>query len=140
MKIKLTFVLLSVLFWVGPLLFQSLHGFAATYDIKEMTPEVKAALDNRRNRFDSLRQFKTKGLIGENNRGYVEVLQDNSEAKSLAEAENKDRKFIYQTIVKQNNLPENALATIEEVFAQVQRDKASQGDKIQQPNGQWITK
>ncbi len=118
----------------------SSEGFAAKYDIKELTPEVKSALDSRRGRFDQLRQLKEQGIVGENNKGYVEVLQDNAEAKGLVEAENRDRKFIYQTIVKQNNLPSDALATVEEVFAQVQRDKAASGDKIQNADGQWVTK
>ena len=140
MKVKLSFILTSVLFLIGSLSFKTSDSFGVTYDIKEMTPEVKAALDNRRNRFEQLRNFKEKGIIGENNRGYVEALLDDAEAKALVEAENQDRKFIYKTIVQQNNLPTDALATIEGVFAQVQRDKASPGDKIQDTNGQWITK
>jgi uncharacterized protein YdbL (DUF1318 family) len=109
------------------------------YDIKEMTPEVQAALDNRRNRFDKLQVLKAKGTIGENNRGYVEVLNPNQEAEALVQAENKDRRLIYQTIERQNNLT-NALETIEKVFAQVQRDKASSGEKIQEESGRWMTK
>ena len=113
---------------------------AATYDIKEMTPEVKSALDNRKNRFDQLRALKQKGAIGENNHGYVEVIGGDSEAQSVADAENKDRRVIYKTIAEQNNLPGDALSTIETVFAQVQRDKANSGDKIQDASGSWITK
>lgn len=122
-------------------LFLSLAGVAsaAQYEIKEMTPEVKTALENRRNRFDELQALETRGVLGENNRGYVEVLQDNPEARALVEAENKDRRLIYQTIEKQNNLT-NALETIEKVFAQVQREKASPGEKIQLEDGRWVTK
>ena len=109
------------------------------YDIKEMTPEVKAALENRRGRFDRLKELKAKGAVGENNRGYVEVLSDASDAKSLVESENQDRSIIYKTIEAQNNLA-GALETIEKVFAQVQRDKASPGDKIQNENGEWVVK
>ena len=112
---------------------------AAQYEIKEMTPEVKTALENRRNRFDQLQALQAKGIAGENNRGYVEVLIDDPQARALAESENKDRKLIYQTIEEQNNLSD-ALATIEKVFAQVQRDKASPGEKIQREDGQWVTK
>ena len=109
------------------------------YSIKEMTPEVQAALDNRRDRFDQLRNLKAKGIIGENNRGYVEVLTSDAAASDLVNAENRDRKLIYKTVETQNDLTD-ALATIEKVFAQVQSDKASPGDKIQDENGHWMNK
>ncbi len=129
MRIFLTVILLGL--WAS---------FAqAQYEIKEMTPEVKGALENRRNRFDQLKALKAQGIIGENNRGYVEVLSDGPASRELAEQENKDRSLIYRTIEEQNNLS-NALETIEKVFAQVQRDKASPGDKIQTEDGQWTTK
>ena len=117
------------------------------YSIKEMTPEVEAALQNRRDRFDQLKELKQKGIIGENNKGYIEVLTSVAdevpssleEAQSLVQSENQDRQVIYQTIARQNDLKE-AVDTIEKVFAQVQRDKAQPGDKIQDEDGQWIVK
>lgn len=112
----------------------------ARYDIREMTPQVKSALDSRRDRFDELRALKAQGVVGENNRGYVEVLSENPKAQGLVDAENKDRRLIYQAIVEQNNLAASDLATVENVFAQVQRDKANAGDKVQDPDGKWTTK
>ena len=111
----------------------------AKYSIKKMTPEVEAALNSRHDRFDQMRALKTAGVLGENNHGYIEVLKEQSSAKALADAENQDRQVIYKTIAEQNGL-ENALATIEGVFAQVQRDKADAGDQIQTEDGQWIAK
>ena len=111
----------------------------AKYSLKEMTPAVEAALEGRRERFDELTAFKDKGAIGENNRGYIEVLAPDSGAKALAEAENKDRVVIYKTIAQQNGLTAE-LETIEKVFAQVQHDKAKPGAKIQNDDGQWGTK
>ena len=111
-----------------------------SYDIKEMTPDVKAALDGRRERNEQLRTLKAQGFIGENNHGYVQVLKPSSEAEALASTENKDRELIYKTIVAQNDLPADALGTVESVFAQVQRDKATTGDTLENESGQWITK
>ncbi|MDP2654009.1 MAG: DUF1318 domain-containing protein [Candidatus Omnitrophota bacterium] len=115
-------------------------AWAASYDIKEMTPEVKAALDSRRERFEQLRALKDQGAIGENNRGYVETLADDAEAKRVASAENKDRRLIYEAIVAQNNLAASELATVEKTFAQVQRGKADAGHKVQDASGNWATK
>ena len=124
----------------GTAMLKSTPGFAeAQYNIKVMTPDVQAALEARKNRYEKLRELKDKGLIGENNHGYVEALVDDLEAKSIVEAENQNRKSIYKTIEEQNNLT-NALSTIEKVFAQVQRDKAVPGDKFQQDDGKWSAK
>lgn len=109
------------------------------YNIKEMTPEVRAALDGRRDRFDQLKALKGQGAIGENNQGYVQALTGDASAKGTADAENSDRRVIYKTIEQQNNLT-NAMETIEKVFAQVQRDKANPGDKIQNEDGSWVAK
>ncbi|OGX23749.1 MAG: hypothetical protein A2787_00600 [Omnitrophica WOR_2 bacterium RIFCSPHIGHO2_01_FULL_48_9] len=132
----LLFIFIFSLLLTAPLPFASAEG---KYSIKEMTPEVQAALDSRRDRFEKLKELKSQGIVGENNRGYVELLTNDILAKALVDAENKDRKIIYQTIANQNEL-NDALETIEKVFAQVQRDKAMSGDKIQQEDGQWITK
>ncbi len=109
------------------------------YSIKELTPEVQSALDNRRERFDQLRALKTAGEVGENNKGYVDSLKSGPAVDSIVVAENQDRKTIYQTIAQQNGL-EDAVGTIESVFAQVQRDKASAGEQIQMEDGNWTAK
>jgi uncharacterized protein YdbL (DUF1318 family) len=111
-----------------------------TYDIKEMTPEVKSALEARKVRFGELKALKAQGFVGESNRGYTEALGGGAYVMTLVADENKDRKFVYQTIVDQNGLNEGALAAVESVFAGVQRDKASPGDKVQDAAGTWMTK
>ena len=112
---------------------------AAKYDIKKMTPDVSKALEHRRDRFDQLHELKSKGIVGENNHGYVEIFQKDASAQSLVEAENHDRKIIYQTIALQNGI-ENELNIIEKVFAQVQREKSESGERIQDDQGQWSQK
>ena len=113
---------------------------AVSYDIKEMTPEVKASLDARRARYEQLAVMKAQGKVGENNRGYLEALESGDGVRDVVDAENNDRKSIYKTIVGQNGLPADALATVEKVFAQVQRDKAASGDSLQDESGNWIKK
>jgi uncharacterized protein YdbL (DUF1318 family) len=109
----------------------------ATYDIKEMTPAVKSALDGRKSRFAELKTMKTQGVVGENNRGYVQALGGGKDVIALVAAENRDRKQVYEAIVTQNKLGAGALATVEAVFARVQRDKADPGDKVQDASGRW---
>ncbi len=113
---------------------------AQGYDIKTLTPDVKVALDARKARFSELKALKAKGLVGENNRGYVEVLGGGADAKALVNAENANRKAVYLAIVEQNELADGALATVEGVFAGVQRAKAVAGEKVQDPSGNWLIK
>lgn len=112
---------------------------AEKYSIKQMTPEVKSALDARRGRYGQLQALKEQGKVGENNSGYVTAFSDESGVRGLVNAENADRRTIYRTIAEQNNLT-GAMNTIEKVFAQTQRDKARPGDKIQLENGNWVNK
>ena len=113
---------------------------AADYDLKEITSQVKAALDNRRERFNELQELKQRGIVGENNRGYVELLTEAKAYRDLVDAENADRRLIYKTIVQQNNLADSELEKVEKAFAQVQKEKADPGDKIQDADGNWVTK
>ncbi|MBF0388315.1 MAG: YdbL family protein [Candidatus Omnitrophica bacterium] len=115
----------------------STAALAQSYDIKEMTPEVKSALTSRKDRFADLKAFKAQGLVGETNRGYVQALGGGAEVKALVAAENQDRKFVYEAICEQNGLGSGALATVETVFSRVQRDKASPGEKVQDESGNW---
>jgi uncharacterized protein YdbL (DUF1318 family) len=119
-------------------MFAATAAFAqADYSIREMTPAVKSALESRKARFGELKALKTKGMVGENNRGYVQVMGGGSAVKALVNAENRDRKFVYESIVEQNGIDADGLATVEKVFARVQRDKAERGEKVQDESGQW---
>lgn len=109
----------------------------SSYDIKELTPVVKSALDARKARFPELKELKMQGVVGENNRGYVEALGGGKKVAALVAAENVDRKQVYEAIVEQNDLPSGALETVEIVFARVQREKAEPGEKVQDVSGNW---
>ena len=110
------------------------------YDLKEMTPTVKAAFEGRKARYAELKSLKGQGAVGENKSGYVTALGAVPGVNDVVQAENTDRKVIYQAIVEQNGLNGSELATVEKVFAQVQRDKADAGEKIQNEDGNWGTK
>ena len=106
----------------------------------ELSPEVMAAVNARRDRFGRIKSYKGQGLAGEDNQGHVAALGGGSEVQGLAEAENRDRETIYQEQVKEKGLPADAIATVRAAFAQEQRDRAEPGEKIQQPSGEWTTK
>jgi len=109
------------------------------YTIKTRTPQVEAAINNRRDRHTQLTKFMAQGIIGENNRGYIEVLVLNQEAQVFVDEENRDRRTIYKALVQQYNL-EGDLEVIEKVYAKARHKRANLGDKIQKEDGIWITK
>lgn len=113
---------------------------AAKYDIKEMTPQVENALQNRQGRYSQIQHMKDGGILGEDNQGYVKVLKQIPDADAMASAENADRRVIYQAIVAQNNLGPAGLGPVQTAFAEVQREKAASGNFIQQPSGDWVQK
>ncbi len=131
---KFYFVLLSALLISAPVL------QAGDYDIREMTPEVQQALSGRQARFNQLQEMKAQGLIGEDNQGSVRSIQENAGTADVVNAENRDRKVIYQAIVDQNNLGPAGMAQVKAVFADVQREKARTGDYILEPSGEWKRK
>jgi len=134
--LKKVFVL-SVMF----LSLQTAAGFAQpNYDIKEMTPAIQQAIQNRQARYNDLQSMKASGVLGENNQGLVSVLQSSAAAETVAKGENADRMVIYQAIVDQNQLGNQNMPQVQTVFADVQRDKARPGDSIQLPSGQWTKK
>ncbi len=115
-------------------------ALGAGHQIKQVTPEIQQALDGRKARFSRLQAVKQQGAIGENNQGYVEVLQPSPDARQLADAENADRRVIYEAIVQQHNLGPEGLAQVQYAFADVRRDKANPGDMIQSATGEWTKK
>jgi len=122
-------------------LFVSSSAFAEqSYDLKEITPAVQKALDQRKARYAELQQLKADRVIGESKKGFLDVFPAPLEISKIVLDENRDRKVIYQAIVDQNDLGPAGMGKIQEVFAEVQRGKARPGEKIQLPSGEWIQK
>lgn len=115
-------------------------GFAADYDYKTMTPDIEKALKNRQARYQQLQHLKQEGEIGENNTGYVTDLKENAEAATLTQAENQDRRVLYEALAEQNKLGSTGLLEIQKAFAEVQQEKASPGDMVQSSLGDWKKK
>lgn len=95
------------------------NAFAANYDIKQMTPEIKRAIEGRQNRYGELQAAKHSGQARENEQGYV----DCSANQSLCSAENHDRQIIYRAIADQNELGSAGLSQVQRAFAETIRER-----------------
>jgi len=96
-----------------------------------------AAIRSRKARYPRIEDFKARGLLGEDHNGYLDPRgQISPEVKNLVQAENQDRRIIYQAVAKKQNA---SIQEVETSFAQVQRDRAKQGVWIQVlQDGKWI--
>jgi hypothetical protein len=118
------FSLLSVLIFV--LFFASAAGAAAD--------SLKARMADR---LPEIITLKDKGIIGEDKQGYLQFVGAAREKPELVQAENDDRKQVYQAIAKQQG------TTVELVGlrrAQQIVEIARPGHWLQDANGNWYKK
>jgi len=90
-------------------------------------------------RLPAIATLKSKGLVGEDNRGYLAAVSNqlNAADQAVVDAENADRKLVYQAIAQQTG------ATAELVGKQRAKqlaDQAAPGDFIMNENGTWQKK
>jgi len=88
-------------------------------------------------RLPAIAALKTKGIIGENNRGYLGFVTKVRAKEDVIAAENKDRKKIYTYFAKQQ---ETTLDFVEKIQAKRKADRVHPGEFFQKPNGTWVKK
>ncbi|MCK5165610.1 MAG: YdbL family protein [Desulfobacula sp.] len=81
--------------------------------------------------------LKAKGIIGENNKGYLAFVAVKKAQQGVIASENKDRKMIYEHISKQQKAP---LELVEQRRAKQIADRAKPGEFIQKADGSWYRK
>lgn len=110
-------------------------------ELKASSPEIAQIAAELRKRNDQIQGLKTKGIVGENNRGYLdmrpaEALTDpnqRNEAQRLVAAENKDRKALYQEVARLNKDQNVSVSTVERVYAVERLKRAKPGEIFQLP-------
>jgi uncharacterized protein YdbL (DUF1318 family) len=94
--------------------------------------EIRARMEKRVAQVDS---FKASGVLGENNRGFLEVRSGDDQG--VAAAENTDRGVVYAALAKQTGATADAVgkARAKQIFA-----ASSKGVWVQSPSGEWLKK
>ncbi|MCP3967691.1 MAG: YdbL family protein [Lentisphaerae bacterium] len=98
------------------------------------TREIKARMKAR---FPQIENFKNQGVIGENNKGYLEVLKTNADAKKLVGSENKDREAVYRAIARQQKA---SAELVGKRRAMMIARRAPKGHMLQNAKGKWYKK
>jgi uncharacterized protein YdbL (DUF1318 family) len=82
-------------------------------------------------------ELKSKGIVGENNAGYLEFIGTKREKADVVAAENKDRKTVYTAIAKQQGTTAELVGKRRAL--QIAK-KADPGEWVQDASGKWIQK
>ena len=113
-------VLISVLFAVS---FASAAADGLKESMAARLPEIMA--------------LKDKGVIGEDNQGYLQFVGAAREKDDLMQAENNDRRQVYQAIAKQQG---TTVDLVGRRRAQQIMGIAQSGHWLQDANGRWYKK
>lgn len=118
-----------------------------------ISPEKKRVLDaKQRQRFnqDDVEEFKKKGYVGENNQGFLAVIDstrldaDAEKAglvKTILKEENEDREVIIDRVIELNESLKNAVReNILAIFAEMNQKNSPVGTWIQNQLGKWMQK
>lgn len=120
------FAILTSLFILG-IFFATASVFGGEAEIKERMKE----------RLPVINDLKVDGIIGENNKGYLEFLSDKREGEDVVNEENSDRRKVYEAIARQHG------STTENVGIQRAKkiiQRAAPGEWLQDDRGNWYQK
>ena len=88
-------------------------------------------------RLPVINKLKDQGIVGENNSGFLEFIGNRKESADVVEAENADRKTVYEAIAKKQGTTPEVVGKHRAVQI---ADKAGAGEWLQDDNGKWYQK
>jgi hypothetical protein len=103
-------------------------------------------IDSRAARLPDIERYKAGGIIGENNRGDVEILKPFKNPEKLerlelvVEGENADRERLYAALVLGRRGGAEEITGVRRSYAAMLRESARPGEWIQLPDGMWTKK
>jgi uncharacterized protein YdbL (DUF1318 family) len=94
--------------------------------------DIKARMKNR---LPVIKKLKADGIVGEDNKGYLQFVGGNKAKADVVAAENKDRKTVYSAIAKQQGTTAELVGKRRAL--QIAK-KAVPGEWVQDAGGNWI--
>lgn len=108
--------------------------FANVSSVAEDMNAVKAHMEKR---LPIIIELKSKGIIGENNMGYLQFIGGKREKEDIVQAENQDRRKVYESIAKKE---QTSIDQVGQLKALQIAGKARKGEWLQDQNGKWYQK
>ncbi|NOZ86862.1 MAG: YdbL family protein [Deltaproteobacteria bacterium] len=118
--------------------------------MSETRRRAVAAMQSREFNRDDIDDLEAKGIIGENNRGFLSILEENAQgtdqktmalAKRLVKEENRDRQVILESVVTlSENLTKADLPDVRRTYHQMILENLKPGVYVQDDDGKWMKK
>ncbi len=128
-------------------LFRAREAQAQPVDINISNPAIRTLRDSLRTRFQSIKPFLDRGNIGITRDALLTVrttdglgLKERADVNQLVEAHNRDLDALYVEIAKANNIPQQKVGDIRQIFAKSWFDHAKGGWWLQDAQGNWRKK
>jgi len=88
-------------------------------------------------RLPIIKSLKDQGIVGENNKGYLEFVGQQKDKADVINAENQDRKLVYSAIAKQQGTTVEVVGKHRAIQI---GNKARPGEWLQDAAGKWHKK
>lgn len=92
--------------------------------VEVSNPTIRALKDRMKGRYAQMKPYYQNGMLKEDGNGYVSLgatgglgLKERRDLNALVEAENKDRKRLYEEVAKALNIDPSQINKIEKIFA-----------------------
>ena len=102
--------------------------------ISALADDIKARMKNR---LPVIKELKAQGIVGENNKGYLQFVGGKQAKPDVVAAENKDRQTVYAAIAKQQGTTAELVG--QRRALQIAK-RANKGEWVQDSSGKWIKK
>ena len=132
----------SWLQWIGP---RAAHAQEPNIDVS--TVAIRTLKEAMKQRAPQLKPHLRAGHVGIGRDGFLVIrnadavsLKERADLRRLVEAENKDRRALYEAIAEANGFGADRVDDIQRIFAETWADKAEKGWPVQKPDGSWGVK
>ena len=115
-------------------LFVFLMGLGCLNTVLHAESDLSARMSERR---VIIEQLKAEGLVGENNKGYLEFVGNVKKHEDVINAQNADRKVGYQIVADKQGVTVEQISTVR---ASYYAKNATKGEWFQNSSGKWIQK
>jgi uncharacterized protein YdbL (DUF1318 family) len=130
-----------------PSLFRNLGvraAYAQNADINVSTAAIRTLKASIKKRASQLKPHLTGGALGLDKSGMLKVrdlaglpIKEQAELRRLVDAENRDRRSLYEEIAAANDFGKDRVDDIQKIFADEWRDEAEPGWWIENDSGTW---
>jgi uncharacterized protein YdbL (DUF1318 family) len=102
--------------------------------ISALADDIKARMKNR---LPVIKELKAQGIVGEDNKGYLQFVGGKQAKPDVVAAENKDRQTVYAAIAKQQGTTADLVG--QRRALQISK-RANKGEWVQDASGKWLQK